>query len=323
MKVTACVVESHLLCEHRQSWLRADPDEVMCSCACHAACPLYAQDEVRPESVLLCTCPGAQKARAEGPPAEGRQFVPPEPGSMREYWDHSQEQLTQRQARGRAIEDAVRVVRATSAGRSRAEIRNILVTELRRNGVEPLPTESALDTLISDKVVGGSGLFARAHEIARGIKAAAKAGGKAGRDFKGIYDEITTEGEWTLHTNGRPFFITSDRSRSAIEVDLDASAQLRLTSTRDSSALHAAQLHEISVQLTLLREGPESGKIAVQVGREQVGFIGLDVSKLYQRIIEAAAKPNRSVVAQAVLSREVAGAPWRLHVFHPCADVPR
>jgi hypothetical protein len=90
----------------------------LCGCDCHVACPLTGQADVSDRDwELACSCPGAQ--------------VP------RDFY-------RTRRADDRRLRAAAAAVQAESAGKTRTEIRELLINELRA-GSGPLPSSDNLD----------------------------------------------------------------------------------------------------------------------------------------------------------------------------------
>jgi hypothetical protein len=134
----ACASDAHRDCGHVSLAVRrqASPHRLesivaLCRCPCHAACPLAGR---MPVSLTvwqqLCTCPGAEKQRAwKEDPDE------PWPGA-KEYREKEQRESWERsQARKQAFQAA----RDTAAGKTRDEIRDLYIAELRARGQEVPP----------------------------------------------------------------------------------------------------------------------------------------------------------------------------------------
>jgi len=150
----SCAADSHQDCGHvGVSFRRFLPPEqmqstvVLCRCACHAAClvtgwrhvPLTAWQE-------LCTCPGNKPQRAW-------KEDPDEP------WPGAREQREQRERQDAASRDrrdarrqAFEAARAAGAGKTRDQVRQIYLDELRARGQEQ-PAEPLLEARI-DLLVG-------------------------------------------------------------------------------------------------------------------------------------------------------------------------
>jgi hypothetical protein len=133
----------------RRSRVRLESTVALCGCSCHAGCALAGRRPV-PLTVWqqLCACPGAEFQRSwKEDPDE------PFPGA-REAWEQSQrEWQQQREAR----QQAFRAARAAAAGKSREQVRDLYVSELRARGqqVPPEPLLGAeIDLLTGHRLRG-------------------------------------------------------------------------------------------------------------------------------------------------------------------------
>jgi hypothetical protein len=107
-------------------------DAVLCQCSCHSGCPLRGTRRWSvPFKVWLnsCACPGADWVRQ-------RFAEVGEPPSFDEVRERVERDSTARK-------EAFEAVRRAAAGKSRDEIRDLYVAELRARGLEP-PTEAFL-----------------------------------------------------------------------------------------------------------------------------------------------------------------------------------
>jgi hypothetical protein len=113
--------------------LRLEFGTVLCQCSCHDACPLGGTGRWAVPFKLWrasCTCPGAGQAR------QRMAETGSEPPSFREIRER------QRQA-DQARREAFQAVRRAAAGKSRDELREQYLAELRARGLEP-PSEQGL-----------------------------------------------------------------------------------------------------------------------------------------------------------------------------------
>jgi hypothetical protein len=105
----------------------------LCKCDCHSSCPVTStRITTSPQTWRQsCTCPGAQAERIRNDQA-GAQF--PDFG---ELWAKSQQEA-------QSIREAFRATRASAAGKSREQVRDVFIAELRSRGLE-IPREEILD----------------------------------------------------------------------------------------------------------------------------------------------------------------------------------
>lgn len=117
----------------------------MCGCSCHSACRVPARGAERMVPVTawfqLCTCPGAEPARQSM--AEAGVDLPESGG----FWQEARRQSRLRQ-------EAMRAAQVQATGRSREEIRDIYVAELRARGLR-VPGEAGLDAAV-DAITGST-----------------------------------------------------------------------------------------------------------------------------------------------------------------------
>jgi len=142
----ACAREAHQECGHvtvgirrHASRRRLESTVALCRCRCHAGCPLADRMPV-PLTVWqqLCACPGAENKRAwREDPDE------PWPGAT-EYREREQRESRERKE---AHTQAFRAARDAAPGRTRDEVRDLYIAELRARGLE-IPPEPVLGATI-------------------------------------------------------------------------------------------------------------------------------------------------------------------------------
>src|SRR5215469_15352193 len=133
----ACMRGNHQLCSHFVAMggglnprrLRLEFGAALCRCSCHADCPLAGRRLAIPfkEWRAQCRCPGAEQMRQHMAEAG-------DPPDFAEY----RERAERRSQARRAAFDAAR---SDAADKTREEIRDIYVAELRARGVDPPPEE--------------------------------------------------------------------------------------------------------------------------------------------------------------------------------------
>lgn len=143
---SACAAGAHLECGHVSYAVgpvpghRAETRIWLCRCSCHAACPLARRKGEVPVTVWQqrCVCPGAEQARtAQDDP---RELLP----RYEDWWKtYESDQRLRSQARAEAFNAA----RGAASGKTRDEIRELYIAELRARGQE-IPQESFLEATV-------------------------------------------------------------------------------------------------------------------------------------------------------------------------------
>ena len=145
-RTLVCARDAHRECPHfvgmgggglNPRRLRLEFGTVLCRCSCHDACPLAGTGRWAVPFKLWrdsCTCPGADRAR-QRMAATGR-----EPPSFREIRER------QRQT-DQARREAFQAARRAAAGKSRDEIRELYLAELRARGLPPPPEQALAATV--------------------------------------------------------------------------------------------------------------------------------------------------------------------------------
>lgn len=140
-----CAREVHDRCPHLFSIggfnllrIRPQPGAIMCRCSCHSSCPVTpASGQGRVSAKVWyssCICPGADLTRQRMDEA-GAEILDSD-----ELWEKAKSDTQMRSEAFRAAHDG-------AAGRSREEVRDIYVAELRSRGLA-MPSDSALDAAV-------------------------------------------------------------------------------------------------------------------------------------------------------------------------------
>src|SRR5215475_7432633 len=152
-RALACAREAHDDCPHlfgirisgafNPRVLHLGLGATMCRCSCHSTCPVApgGKQMTVPWKVwwASCTCPGADQARRRMEDA-GVEFA--DPG---ELWEKAKRDSAARN-------EAFRSARDRAAGRSRDEVREIYLAELRSRGL-PMPSFDVVDATV-DLIMG-------------------------------------------------------------------------------------------------------------------------------------------------------------------------
>jgi hypothetical protein len=125
------------------SRLRPEFGVVLCTCDCHASCPVFGDKRLVSGLVTVsartwlesCTCPGAEAERTRLDQAGIK--LP----DFDEMWAKSRQ-------RHRSRREAFDSARARAAGKSREEIKELYLTELRARGQE-ISSPEALDANVA------------------------------------------------------------------------------------------------------------------------------------------------------------------------------
>lgn len=143
-RTPACAGGAHDNCPHLYGFgvsmnprrLRLEHGAGLCKCDCHSSCPVTStRITTTPQTWRQsCTCPGAQAERIRNDQA-GVQFPD---------LDELKQQLATAQQESLAHQDAFRVTRAGAAGKSREQVRDVYIAELRSRGLE-IPRQEILD----------------------------------------------------------------------------------------------------------------------------------------------------------------------------------
>src|SRR5215467_89561 len=140
-----CTRDAHDRCPHLFSiggyslrWPPSRLGALLCRCSCHSSCPATSATGQATVSAKAwyssCTCPGADLTRQRLHEA-GAEIL--DSGELRERVKRDSQ----------ARKDAFRAAEGRAAGRSREEVREIYLAELRSRGL-PKPSEPALDAAV-------------------------------------------------------------------------------------------------------------------------------------------------------------------------------
>lgn len=147
----ACLRGGHVECPHGfgsvagfyRTALTFGDEVVLCTCECHVPCPVSGKRRLLSGLVTVsartwrdsCTCPGSEAVRAQW---ERLGYSPLDRGEL----------FTEARRRQQAQREAFDAAKAHSAGKSREEVRELYVAELRARGEEP-PDSEALDAAVA------------------------------------------------------------------------------------------------------------------------------------------------------------------------------
>ena len=227
---------------------------------------------------------------------------------MTEWFGDFQARRRRLRSRRLAFDDVVDAVRVRSAGKTRAEVEDIVAAELRGRG-RPVPSATALGFL-ADRVLAGQDPVSQIRLQARGARLAANSVSTAVqqvRDFHRLTRPVDLEDE--------PLFIRFDRSRPA-EVTLDPGAQRLLSPPPGISA--PAHL-EVFV---IIRQDGEDGQVAIHFDEGRLGVLSPADGPGFHAHLAAGRAQRRPVVSEALQDKGLDGR-WALHVYRPLAETDR
>lgn len=289
-----CASGQHGRCTHRNPTEKGFPKRLrdgfgitLCGCDCHSACPLTGQGDVTDrEWEMACSCPGARLPR---------------------------EFYRARRDGDQRLRAAAAAVQAESAGKTRTEIRQLLVDEL-KTGPGPLPSSDNLD-------------FAVDH-IARTVEQ--EAAGRTGttRTLRVLAGELTDLARSLLgglendvsDPSGRdPYYLSPDSPVKGLDVIIDPGAQPTLDALGaderrwaamggvgpGEQAQRAAKPVLVPVRLEARTEdheieGERGGAlrrpaVTVHIGRHQLGKLSAADAARLDSDLRAARQQNRAV----------------------------
>lgn len=269
----ACAINQHSVCPHAVA-LQLN-GQALCQCACHSGCPLAGLDKV-----LLqlwwneCRCPGSGRLRDEG----RRKWPKGQPPNLSDVWRSVQEDNDVRsQARA--------AVAMRSAGRTRAQLRQMLIDELRSRGRDT-PPEVLLDAeidAIESTIPSNASTIAAFRTFAKSLLRARK----AQREF----DALARDAHILRGPHGEdPYLILPDYSLSPVTVILDP-----------GSAPHLSQMgHDVFVSLYRDR-GRDDNPVVVYADGNRIGVLDMHDGLRYQPALDAAQRVGRALMVQAIL----------------------
>ena len=289
-----CRSGRHGRCTHRNPSDKGFPKRLrdgfkitLCGCDCHAACPLTSQADVSDrEWEMSCSCPGA--------------------GLPRDFY-------RARREGDQRLRAAAAAVQAESVGKTRTEIRQLLINELKA-GSGPLPSSDNLD-------------FAVDH-IARSAEQEAAGRTGATRTLRVLAGELTDLGRTLLgglkndvsDPGGRePYYLSPDSPVRGLDVIINPAAQPTLDALEADErrwaemggvgpgerAQRAAKPLLVPVRLESGTEdheieGERGGAlrrtaVMVHLGRHQLGSLNTEDGARLDPDLQAARRQNRAV----------------------------
>ena len=292
----ACAAEDHPVCPHLLGFKLAG--EELCECPCHDDCRYTGTVNVTPQEWWdACSCPGSEWMRAEGRRRWGRDRPP----TLEE---------TRRSARAddaawSEVQEAVQARLASQAGpggRSRAEVRQLVIEELQSRN-RPVPDDMILDPHIDaimlthplpPPLAPDAGAFTALKTLVRAARQARTQHKKFAAAMSGTTRPL--EGP----RGQPPYLVEKDYSLPMADVLLDPGATAVLEQLGDDS-------------IVSLVSDP-AGRVAVYSGQQRAGTLSAEDGARYQPALDAAQRGGCALMVWCHLSGRQDGKP-RLQVY--------
>lgn len=266
--------------------------ERLCWCPCHDDCRYTGTVNVTPhEWWASCRCPGSEWMREEGRRRWGRDRPP----TLDEVWRASR-------ADDKAWSEVEAAVQPRAAGRSWAEIRELVIEELQSRN-RPVPDDAILDRHIErimDTLALPPPLVPDASAFTA-LKALVRLAWQARVKHKKI--AAARPGTFLPLEGSRgqaPYLVEKDYSMPMADVALDPGA--------------TATLNELGKDGIVSLELDPDARVVVYSGKQRLGTLSQEDGARYQPALEAAQHSGRSLMVWSQLSGLEDGTP-RLHVY--------
>jgi hypothetical protein len=206
--------------------------------------------------------------------------------------------------------NADEAVRRTSGGESRAQVRELLLAEIRARGL-PVPPEPLLAVRV-EAIMDKQDPVTRARYSARGFGALLGAAGDAIRDLKNSFEDFTPQ-----PAGGRRLYLVrEDKSRPATEVILDPGAEQWLAHGDIKERGEPGHWSEIHTWLDTEEAEDQTNLVAVHVRADRVGVLGEPDARGYAQVMATARGKNQVAVVVGIRSKDPAGR-WHLQIYRP------
>jgi hypothetical protein len=208
-----------------------------------------------------------------------------------------------------AFDEVIGAVRSVSSGKSKDEVRDLLVAELRGRSIR-VPDEPFLGHM-ADRVLADDDILTQLRLSAQGLGALKEYGAKVVNDLKHL---LPVDGLNVDLGDVDIVHIPWDTSEPGAPVVLDPDAQHWFTANTDVESRPLPS--DIVVVLTWAVSGPESGQVAVRAGDRRVGVLTTADSEDFRPALDDGSERNRPAVTEGRLER-TSDATWRLTVYRP------
>jgi hypothetical protein len=203
------------------------------------------------------------------------------------------------ESRRAARREAVEAVRARSGGKSRPEIRQMLVGEFRSRGLDVL-SEMVLDGDV-DYIAAGLGPLVTVRQLARVFGALRSAGREMGTIGAMFHDAHRMRG-----FDGKdPYFVMPDKSRPMVDVVLEPGSDRLLRASDDPVPVSLEPVGPVS-------HGPSGMRVYAET--QLVGTLSPQDAALYRPALEAAERLGQTLMVMGLVS-EAPGQTLRMRIY--------
>jgi hypothetical protein len=289
----ACAVDDHPVCPHLMGFKMAG--EELCCCSCHDACQYTGTVNATPQEWWgSCSCPGSEWMREEGRRRWGRDRPPT-----------LEEARRSARADDAAWSEVQAAVQPRSAGRSRAEVRQLIIEELRSRN-RPVPDDMILDPHV-DQIMLASPLpplMDPDTSALTALKTLLRTARQARTQHKRFAAAMSSAARPLLGPHGQPpYLVEPDYSLPMADVVLDPGA--------------TAMPERSGGGIVSLERDPGAGdaaRVVVYSGQQRVGTLSAADGARYQSALDAAQQAGCSLMVWSKVSDPGAGPP-RLRVY--------
>jgi hypothetical protein len=276
--------------------LRLEFGLVLCKCGCHSLCSLAGRDTVSfNDWNESCSCAGAEHERLERAQSSS-------------YSRGPGENARSARARHQRQRDAINSVRSRSAGKSRQQVRDLLVDEFDSRSLGT-PPDPVLDIFTDAIVLPDSSL-----ESVRMTPHAARLIRGVGDEVRQIFN-IFKNTERLKDPRGRdPYTVTPGHTPAEINVILDAGAE-QIIEARSERHRQSAGAHMVPVSLEPASPAQDSHTVMVQVDMQRVGVLSAEDGGALAQDLHKAAQRKQTVMMLGRYGRRSGDAPPYLRIY--------
>jgi hypothetical protein len=213
-------------------------------------------------------------------------------------------------ARRAGFDAAVAAVRAAVAGKTRSEVRELLMTELRARDFAPTP-DPVLEYLV-DRVLAPADVLSQVRLTGRGLRMVAGNAVNLSQLGGGPHMDLG---------DAEPLLLSCNRSMPGADVILDPDTQQRLDPLGGDDPGPVPDSRDIFVLLNRIEIEQGREQVTVRAGDHRVGVLAESDSAAFRAFVEEGARLGRPVVTEASCVRNPDG-DWRLSVYRPRSASP-